>query len=107
MKQVKEEEADILMYRDPSDCSSNKVFHEYINYYVRAYDNGLAQDIDSYRPEDLHEEYIEYYNDIMNYMIRDSMGKVILADTVGGFGLETEEEFFKSILSDVLESQIR
>ena len=95
-------EADVLMYRNPSDCVLNKSFDSLLEGNISAYD--IKQKSSEERPR--YPEIPEGYEEI-NRMISDSLGNILISEVKGGLGKKTDLDFFRDILRDTLKSQVK
>jgi hypothetical protein len=95
-------EADVLMYRNPSDCVLNKSFDSLLEGNISAYD--IKQKSPEERPR--YPEIPEGYEEI-NRMISDSLGNILISEVKGGLGKKTDLDFFRDILRDTLKSQVK
>ena len=104
-------EADVLMYRNPSDCTPNKNFDLLLEENIRVYDEISPEEP---IPEVDPKKYIDSKNDeeIAGYrniseMINNTLGNILISEVMGGLGKKTDLDFFRDILRDTLKSQVK
>ena len=104
-------EADVLMSRNPSDCTPNKNFDLLLEENIRVYDEISPEEP---IPEVDPKKYIDSKNDeeIAGYrniseMINNTLGNILISEVMGGLGKKTDLDFFRDILRDTLKSQVK
>ena len=84
-------EADVLMYRNPSDCVLKQEFYSLLEGNISAYD--IKQKSPEERPR--YPEIPEGYEEI-NRMISDSLGNILISEVKGGLGKKTDLDFLET-----------
>jgi len=104
-------EADVLMYRNPSDCTPNKSFDLLLEENIRVYDEISPEepipevDPETYIDSKDDEEIAGYRN--ISEMINNALGNILISEVRGGLGKKTDLDFFRDILRDTLKSQVK